>query len=341
MVVRKNNLLTCLLAYSQTRKLTHSPTRLLCLIILLLVGCRQEQSNLPSPTPSATETPMSESEPFRVIAYVTGAVIPELIPYDKLTHINYAFLIPNPDGSFARLANLWKLQMIAEQAHEHGVQVLISVGGWGWETQFETMAADPASRALFVQNLTRFVTDNGLDGADVDWEYPRPGQSAQNFLLLIQELRQAMPDKLLTTAVVSYGATGDGVLTETFDLFDFINVMSYDGPDHGTMAQFNTGLEYWQGRGLPPEKTVMGIPFYSRPNEVLYRQLVATNPEAAYMDALEFNGVMNHYNGIPTVQAKTQIALERAGGVMFWTLEHDTQDELSLLKAIDEVVRGE
>jgi GH18 family chitinase len=201
------------------------------------------------------------------------------------------------------------------------------------------MAAAPESRALFVQNLTAFVEEHNLDGADIDWEYPRPGQSAQNFLILIQELRQAMPDKLLTTAVVSYGETGEGVLTETFELFDFINVMTYDGPDHGTMTQFNAGLAYWQGRGLPPEKTVMGVPCYSRPNEILYRQLVAADPQAAYVDALEFNGVVNHYNGIPTIQAKTQIALEQAGGIMFWTLEHDTQDELSLLKAIDEVVR--
>ena len=48
-------------------------------------------------------------------------------------------------------------------------------------------------------------------------------------LALIQELRQAMPDKLLTTAVVSYGETAEGVVSETFPLFDFINVMAYVG----------------------------------------------------------------------------------------------------------------
>lgn len=67
-----------------------------------------------------------------------------------------------------------------------------------------------------------------------------------------------MPDKLLTTAVVSYGATVDGVLSETFPLFDFINVMAYDGPDHGTMNQFNAGLDYWIGRGLTGRKNNYG-----------------------------------------------------------------------------------
>lgn len=281
---------------------------------------------------------MTETTPFRVIAYVTGAIVPDVIPYTRLTHINYAFLIPNADGSFAPFTNSWKLKTIVTQAHQSDVHVLISVGGWGWDEQFETMAADPSSRAAFVQNLSAFVDEYGLDGADIDWEYPDPGQSAQNFLALIRELRLAMPDKLLTTAVISYGETGDGIVAETFDLFDFVNIMTYDGPDHGTMEQFETGLAYWQGRGLSPQKTVMGVPFYARPSETTYRKIVAADPQAAYVDTVEFNGAANHYNGIPTIQVKTHLAMQKAGGIMFWTLDHDTSDDLSLLKAIDDVV---
>jgi GH18 family chitinase len=114
--------------------------------------------------------------------------------------------------------------------------------------------------------------------------------------------------------------------------------MTYDGPDHGTMEQFETGLTYWQGRGLPPAKTVMGVPFYARPNEAIYRNIVAADPQNAYLDSIEFNGATVHYNGIPTIQTKTRLALERAGGIMFWTLDHDTAGDLSLLNAIDEVV---
>ncbi|UCC52970.1 MAG: hypothetical protein JSV68_03200, partial [Anaerolineaceae bacterium] len=239
------------------------------------------------------------------------------------------------------LANEWKLEKIVDEAHQAEVQVLISVGGWGWDEAFESLAADPALRAIFVENLTAFVDEHDLDGADIDWEYPDSGQSAENFLSLTQELRQAMPDKLLTTAVVSHGATGDGVASETFELFDFVNVMTYDGSNHGSMEQFNAGLRYWQGRGLPPEKTVMGVPFYARPSGMSYRKIVELDRQAAYADTIELNGAMNSYNGIPTVQDKTRLAKEQAGGIMFWTLEHDAVDELSLLKAIDEVVRQE
>ena len=319
-------------------------TCIACLIMLfLLIGCQQEATQavataVPIATVPPTETPMPPTSPFRVIAYVTATITPETIPYDPLTHINYAFLIPNPDGTFAPFANGWKLKNIAERAHAADVKVLISVGGWGWEKEFEAMADDPTTRAAFVQNLTDFVAEYGLDGADIDWEYPQAGKSAQNFLALIQELRAAMPDKLLTTAVVSYGDNAAGVPNETFPIFDFINVMTYDGPDHGTMSQFQTGLDYWQERGLPPEKTVMGVPFYSRPSEAIYRKIVEADPQAAYSDTVEWNGVINQYNGIPTIQHKTEIAMERAGGIMFWTLDHDATGDLSLLKAIDEMV---
>ena len=153
------------------------------------------------------------------------------------------------------------------------------MGGWGWDAQFEELAASPESRSAFVQNLKAFVDEYRLDGVDMDWEYPDQGQSSQNFLALIKELRVAMPDKLLTTAVVSYGDEhGLGVPNKSFALFDFVNIMTYDGPDHGTMEQFERGLSYWSERGLPNEKIVMGAPFYGDPN-MPYLQNCAGGPE--------------------------------------------------------------
>ena len=290
------------------------------------------------PTDQQMNEQSADSEEFRVVAYVTTNIVPSTIPYERLTHINYSFLLPNSDGTFKKLVNGWKLKQIVEEAHAADVEVLISVGGWGWEREFESMAADPLTRKAFVTNLKGIVDEYDLDGADVDWEYPVLGVSDQNYLLLMQEIREAMPDKLITTAVVSHGVNGDGVPAESFEIFDFVNVMTYDGPNHGSMEQFEVGMSYWQERGLPAEKTVMGIPFYSRPNPVTYSQIVETNPEAAMQDSIELNGAEIFYNGIPTVKEKTRRSQAEAGGVMFWTLDNDTTDDLSLLNAIDEEV---
>lgn len=306
--------------------------------LLFLIGCTPMQTP-PTATPQASPTPEPEAEGFRVIAYATEAIVPEVIPYEKLTHINYSFLIPNADGTFVQLTNAWKLKKIVDMAHTQNVKVSIAVGGWGWDEQFEQMAASAEFRTAFVQNIKTFVEEYQLDGVDMDWEYPDPGQSSQNYVALMTELRAALPDKLISTAVISYGDdTGLGIPTESFELVDYVNVMTYDGSDHGTMEQFEKGLQYWSSRGVPKEKLNIGVPFYSRPSEVTYSKLVAADPAAAQTDSFDHFGMLQNYNGIPTIQKKTEIAIQRAGGIMFWELSHDAQGELSLVNAIFEVV---
>lgn len=326
------------------------------LVLVLCAACAPMPSTagimptavVPAPQPTAKPTstvlpasPTPVPQEFRIIAYVTDAIVESIIPYDKLTHINYAFLIPKDDGTFNPISNAWKLQRIAKNAHARGVKVLVSVGGWGWEKQFEVVSASPETRGIFVRNLKAVVDGYQIDGADIDWEYPAAGQSADNFLSLIRELRVALPDRLLTTAVVSHGENAAGILPETFDLFDFVNVMAYDGPEHGTMQQFDQGLAFWSGRGVPPQKIVMGLPFYARVKNsaaegMQYSKLVKAYPEAAQVDAFEVYGATQIYNGIPTIKAKTKIAMQRAGGVMFWNLDSDALGELSLAAAIYE-----
>ncbi len=307
------------------------------LLSLVLFGCTMPDQTR---TPSAS-TPTAEPAGFRIIAYVTDAIVPAAIPFDELTHINYAFLIPNEDGTFRNLTNPWKVAQVVQAAHEHQVKVLISVGGWGWDAQFEAMASSPETRTAFVRNLVAVVAEHGLDGADIDWEYPDPGPSAQNFLALIRELRAALPQgKLLTAAVAAVGAHGEGVLVETFASFDFVNLMAYDGdgPMHSSMDYARAAIDFWQARGLPPEKTVLGVPFYARPNEMQYRKIVEIDPQAAQADFFDYYGTTINYNGIPTIQAKTRLALERGSGIMFWTLEGDATGDLSLLAAIHAAV---
>ena len=271
-----------------------------------------------------------------MIAYVTDAVVIDVVQFDKLTHINYAFLIPKDDGTFYTIANAWKLEDLVSKAHDQGVKVLISVGGWGYDAQFEVVAADPALRAVFVEELCTFVETYNLDGTDIDWEYPDL-ETRQNFVALMQELRAALPpEKLLSAAVVAAGVTGEGIPTESFQSVDFLNIMAYDGPpeQHASLAYSETALDYWLGRGLPPEKTVLGVPFYAQPNGVPYRKLIQADPKFAQIDQTEYYGTTVFYNGIPTLLKKINLALERGSGIMFWTLEQDTTDSTSLLSAI-------
>lgn len=259
----------------------------------------------------------------------------------QLTHINYAFALPRDDGTLFELANPWKLEQYVETAHRHGIRVLISVGGWGWDDEFEALAATPEGRTRFVAEVTALVDEFALDGADVDWEYPDPGASSDAFTALMTELRAALPsDKLLTAAVAALEPGADGIATDVFEMVDFLNVMAYDGsgPHHSPFSYAQDALAYWTDRGLPVDKTVLGVPFYSRPTEVAYRELIEADPGAADADQTEYYGTPVNYNGRATMARKTQLAMERASGIMIWTILDDATDDASLLRAIHEAL---
>ena len=152
----------------------------------------------------------------------------------------------------------------------------------------------------------------------------------------MQDLRAQLPPDKLLTAAVALGENADGVQAAVFDVVDFLNVMAYDGPgqNHSSYEFAEEALAYWKERGLPAAKTVLGVPFYSRPGEALYRQLVAADPAAAQTDEFDYHGTTTYYNGIPTMEKKTALAKRLASGLMIWTIAADTLDETSLLKAI-------
>ena len=276
-----------------------------------------------------------------MVAYATEKTVPSQIPFEKLTHINFAFLLPNEDGTFRDLPNSRMLAELIRLAHQKSVKVLLSVGGWGWDKQFESLAASSGRRWTFIQELLKIVVQYHFDGVDMDWEYPNPGSSAQNFLELMQELRIALhKDNLLTAAVVALGEHAPGIPNESFTLLDFANIMAYDDASslqHSSMDYAKSALDYWLGRGLPPEKATLGLPFYARPKEVAYGKIVQTNPKAAQLDSILYGDEPIYYNGILTIKAKTRMAKKHASGIMFWNLDDDANGELSLVQAIHEV----
>jgi chitinase len=289
------------------------------------------------PTSIPTSTPMPDKS-FRIIGYTADwerPVNPAQLSY--VTHVNYAFLLPAADGSVDAIAHPQILENLVEEARAANVKVLISVGGWGPDQEFKQLAASPETRRRFVTAVVDVVQQYHLDGADIDWEYPEAGSpSAGHFTALLQELRaQLAPGKLLTAAV-ALGKNADGVQAAVFDQVDFLNIMAYDGPgqNHSSYEFAEEALNYWRQRGLPQDKAVLGVPFYSRPGEAPYRELVAADPAAAQVDEIKYNGAATYYNGIPTMQKKTRLARQLGSGIMIWTIASDTLDETSLLQAI-------
>ena len=278
---------------------------------------------------------------FPVIAYtMQNKTTP--IRYNLITDVIFCFLKPLKTGVIIDPFDEVWLKKEVSKAHKNKVKVHLAVGGWqgGNDSNFETLANTKATRTVFIKELLKLVQKYKLDGIDMDWEYPDKGQSSQNFTLLMTELSVKLKEKgkTLSTAVVAHGSKGNAVHADVFKVVDRIHVMTYDGGNHGSMKQATDGINYWTKRGVPQEKLIVGVPFYSRGKKVMtYGDIVKINPKAKNLDRYE--GMV--YNGLPTIRKKVKLAQSRCGGIMFWQLMGDSSDnKFSLLKAINDVLKA-
>ena len=306
-------------------------------LALLLIGC----SVTVNPTASPSPTPIARTQPFKVVGYVTPAANIDAIDFSLLTHINYSFLIPRANGTTRPFGAPNHLRRVVAEAKKHDVKVLIAVGGWGWDKEFETLAADPAIRKKLAKRVAEFCATFALDGVDIDWEYPNAGASAARFTALAIDFRSALPPGALVTAAVLADATdAAGISNEAVRNLDFINLMAYDGPrtNHSSYAMAERSVTTWLARGIHPDKLVLGVPFYARPGGVIYRTLLANDPATANGDRILFKGVEQNYNGPATIRRKTELALQSVGGIMIWELSQDARGSNSLLRVIGETI---
>jgi GH18 family chitinase len=293
---------------------------------------------------------------FKVIGYYSGDLFNEPLENlqtDKLTHVIYAFLIPQRDGSLVEFNKTEQLKELVVQAHNDGAKVFIAVGGWSYEgiplqPVFEEVAASDETRKLLIENICAFVDEYNLDGVEVDWEHPNK-DSIANYEKLVVELSEALKlkNKELTAALngawsKTAGPEPSMVLTQKcLDSFSFINVMAYDinDTDHSPVWFTETSIDYWLNRGVPAEDIAIGMPLYSRPSWMQYRHLVALNPEYAYVDYAPTTPLESYYNGMNTLREKTKIALSKTGGVMLFDVNEDTNDEYSIVSMIDNLLK--
>lgn len=299
--------------------------------------------------------------PPKVVGYLQRWGDLSKVQYDKLTHINYAFVVPTATGELEWLAGTDEeeqqaLNSLVSRAHEEGVAVLISVGGWyigdggGDDSRFVALAGDAEARHTFVDNLVAFINRYGMDGVDIDWEFPDSTVEANHFEELMQELHAAMQSpvkfndnktKLLTAAVSPENYYGQWVTPAISNTVDFLNIMAYEkgGVDHSPYTYAVEALDYWINiRGFPKEQIILGIPFFAKNNSVtpsLYKSYSAIIDEIPDLDPNIDNVTGYYFNGINTVKDKTRYAIDNSGGVMIWSIEQDSSAEKSLLTAID------
>lgn len=289
-----------------------------------------------------------------VVAYVTSWT--QTIPDPTvMTHINYAFGHVNDSFDGVRIDNPDRLRMIVDLKKQNPkLRVLLSVGGWG-SGRFSEMAASDKNRLLFAKDCRRVVDDFGLDGIDIDWEYPTQSSAGissspddtKHFTLLMRDLRQELGNKLLTCATIASGEYID--FRSCISYIDMVNVMSYDmgNPPYHHSALYpseitnrmttSTAIEAHLNAGVPHEKLVMGMPLYGRG-----KQGYTTEPDSTkgtkeqwheqsmvpYLVDAQGNLVMGFENE-RSIGIKCQYIIDhRLRGGMYWEYGDEHQEKL-------------
>jgi chitinase len=207
------------------------------------------------------------------------------IPFDMVTHINHAGVSFLADGSLS-VPDGFLEPALLQRAHAAGVKVLLLLGGDFPALEPINDGPSPSVLATLLKNLQAFITSNGYDGVDIDWEYPSSTADEKAFYDLMAGLREFFPSPryLLSADVPPWGGSYDYSLVEP--ILDYFNSMMYDcaGPwtDDGQLnsaifldprnPQFyecNPGGSVEQAANiflsyvnLPPSKINMGTPFY-------------------------------------------------------------------------------
>ena len=190
---------------------------------------------------------------------------PEDIPWESITHLNYAFADIGDDGRIALFdtyaaveknfpGDTWdqpirglinQINFVHKPQHPH-VRTLISVGGWTLSGGFSDIALTENSREIFAESCIEFIRTYGFDGVDIDWEYPVEGGLASNtyrpedgvnYTLLLRELRNQLDAageadgryyELSIAAPAGYDKVRHLECAQLGEILDFINIMTYD-----------------------------------------------------------------------------------------------------------------
>ena len=260
--------------------------------------------------------------------YTSSSLFPSLEEVRNFTHINVGHVrfVDKVNGVGIEIdAKTIPLveKFVAYKAQYPELKVKLQMGGWGKNADgWSQMARDDAKRKAFVDACVAICEQYGVDGFDIDWEYPtyaaKDGSYVngadpsdwRNFVTLFKEMREAMPDKVL-----SYAASDSGKYTDNVGVLpyvDYINVMTYDqgNPPYHNSSLYRSAItgsrccaeaidDIFHGKqGIPYQMMNFGIAFYGHGDG--YKQTVGNRyPSSVDYSKLEnifFKGTCDGYD---------------------------------------------
>lgn len=225
-----------------------------------------------------------------IIGYMDGDTFKNISKEDasRLTHINIAFGYIQDGLLSVEGLDLNSPDYVRSLNPE--IKIVLSVGGWA-SGGFSNMALTKEGRDTFCKSALAVVEEYGLDGIDIDWEFPCSSEAGidsnpadkQNFTYLLQGLKDALGNHRIVSIAAGAGEffIENTEMDKVAEICDYIQLMTYDmiydaekRADHHTALYASKGDEngmtvdravnIFSDAGVPPDKIVIGAAFYSR-----------------------------------------------------------------------------
>ncbi|KAF8181050.1 glycoside hydrolase family 18 protein [Pholiota molesta] len=270
-------------------------------------------------------------------SWSSDALPPHTIDYSKFDVLFFAFVTPNGVAGISwDSGSQDTLKKLVSSARSSGsaTKIVLSVGGWSGSHWYSQAMSTSTNRTKLINTMVEAVNSYGLDGIDIDWEYPNaPGAGnphssadAANFLSFLKELRNELGSSRIISAAVTQlpwlGENGAPLkdVSEYAKYMTYVNVMNYDvfsssahpGPNApladycgtSTQPQANAqaALSQWAKAGMPASKTLLGLPLYGYVSKSTDKKLTGSSVPASIRPRLSA-GMHQRYSRSPAKKA--------------------------------------